>query len=348
MAGLEFSPGQHKIMVESRYGRSEIWVDDEFRMFEDEEHSFEENITLVDKELSVLGSEECSECNTMKDKGWPCWNCGAEPSEPSEYLTFEAEFKPLAQHKGEPRQRTNIDTPTEMPELWEDDVEDEILDPAERCREDLYGIGSEVVLEEDIQARERGGGHLIVPSGERGKVLKDMEGDGKMLYVQFPEMCVTMAVPKRMLRSAALKKVTAQSMPEYVNDTYMMVAYFGDYVVGASTSIRDSEDEMNSNGMVYYDGQAWQPWSNDEGSRKGAERLNADGWQLFITRDSFKIDDDIASWSKIGKKAATVDQIQNEIKAMLREGYGEIDIKDAINLRYPEHADEVLSSFDAR
>lgn len=146
---------------------------------------------------------------------------------------------------GEPRKRTNIDVPAERPELWDHDVQDEILDPAERRRDELFGIGSDIILTEDIQARDRGGGHLIIPSGERGKVLKDSCGEGKMLQVNFQELGITATIPKRFLRTAA-----------------------------------------------------------------------------------------------------TVEQVQNEVKAMLREGYQDVDIKEAIKRRYPTQAEEVLSSFN--
>lgn len=148
---------------------------------------------------------------------------------------------------GEPRKRTNIDVPAERPELWDHDVQDEVLDPAERRRDELFGIGADVVLTEDIQTRDRGGGHLIIPSGEHGKVLKDSCGEGKMLQISFPAMCLSTIVPKRFLRS---------------------------------------------------------------------------GTKLLA--------------------AATINQVRNEVKAMLREGYQNVDIKEAIKRRYPEHADEAL------
>lgn len=149
--------------------------------------------------------------------------------------------KEVGHRDNKPRQRTNIDTPTEKPELWEPGVPDAYLDVAERDREGLLEPGTTVSLDKDIQARDRGGGYLVIPSGEEGKVLRDMEGDGKMLYISFPAMGITTPVPKRMLKSAA-----------------------------------------------------------------------------------------------------NVDQVRHEVKQMIREGYPQVDIKEAIIRRYPEHADEAL------
>jgi len=247
----------------------------------------------------------------------------------------------------EPRKRTNIDVPTEVPELWEHDVQDEMLDPAERRRDKLYGIGADVVLTEDIEARQRGGKHFVIPSGERGKVLKDMEGDGKMLYVDFKEMQVTTPVPKRMLRNASLIKVKAQVEPDFVDQSYMM-SDGGNYYIGASVSIEapdeyDPEEMITSSGYVFFKDGTWFPWSNDQGSKQAAEYLNKEKWEIYVNADALPLMDSNVIWSKT---AAAADQIENEIKAMLREGYGNVDIKEAIKRKYPEQADEVLSSLE--
>lgn len=253
-----------------------------------------------------------------------------------------------AQHKGEPRKRTNIDTPTECPEIWDHDVQDEMLDPAERRRKNLYGVGSDVVLTEDIQARERGGGHLIIPSGEHGRVLKDMEGDGKMLYVSFPDMLLSMPVPKRMLRNAATRRVTADLAPDYIHDT-LLVRYGNDqFVLGASgyLEVQDDYDPEETNslqGHVQFVANKWEPWSSDKGSAGLADKLNQENWMVSLTTDAIDADEH-ASWSKIGNKsAASIEQVRNEVKAMLREGYATVDIKDAVKRKYPEHAAEALS-----
>jgi hypothetical protein len=104
-----------------------------------------------------LGPRElglCKECETKPASATPI---GQPPT-----LTPPNVMKGAAK---EPRKRTNIDVETERPELWDHDVQDEMLDPAERRRNDLYGVGANVSLTEDVQARERGGGHLIVPQG---------------------------------------------------------------------------------------------------------------------------------------------------------------------------------------
>lgn len=172
-----------------------------------------------------------------------------------------------AQHKGEPRDRINIDTPVEPVEIFKDDLKDEMLDPAERCYGDYIGIGTKVKLKEDYEARDRGGSTIIIPKGQSGKVIKT-EGDGKMLYVTFDGMGISTYVPMRMFKSSNLKKKIAQSNdgPDYVLNTFMRTT------------------------------------------------------------------------------AATVDQVKNEIKNMIREGYQKIDIIDSINRKYPEQADEALDN----
>ena len=107
------------------------------------------------------------------------------------------------EHKGEPRKRTNIDTPTEMPKLWED-YSDQMLDPACRDSSNFLGSGAKVTAKESIEVRERGGGTIIVPKGESGVVLRDMANDGLMMYVEFPDLCLAAAVPARMLKSSSV------------------------------------------------------------------------------------------------------------------------------------------------
>lgn len=105
------------------------------------------------------------------------------------------------EHKGKPRKRTNIDTPTEMPKLWED-YSDQMLDPACRDTSNFLWSGAKVTAKDSIEVRERGGGTIIVPKGESGIVLRDMANDGLMMYVEFPDLCLSAAVPARMLKSA--------------------------------------------------------------------------------------------------------------------------------------------------
>jgi hypothetical protein len=124
-----------------------------------------------------------------------------------------------SKHKGEPRKRTNIDTPTEFPELWEE-LPEHMLDPAERTREGLLSNGTNVTLKEDCEVRERGGGSLIVPSGESGVVCRDEDGTGCMVYVCFPAMGIEATVPKKMLNSKKSKraKVTAEQVKHEVRE----------------------------------------------------------------------------------------------------------------------------------
>lgn len=113
-------------------------------------------------------------------------------------------FKRYSQKKAvrEPRKRTNIDTPTEMPEIWSADLPQQELDQAERTREGLIPVGSKVKLTKDYEVRNRGGGTLIIPSGEEGCVIRDEKGDGMCMYVDFCEMGVKDVIPYKFLKKA--------------------------------------------------------------------------------------------------------------------------------------------------
>jgi len=241
---------------------------------------------------------------------------------------------------GEPRKRTNIDVPTEMPPLWPEE-EGAMLDEAERDMTLLFGIGSDVVADSDIQVRERGGGALIVPKGEEGKVVKSME-DGKMLYVHFPVMCMHAVVPKCMLRNASLNKIAQSGTPDFIDQTLMMSQY-GQFLLGGSGQVElEGEEGSTAEGYAFINesGQ-WSPWDRSMGSTLLAQKLNTEGWSVHAIADAMPIEQ--ASWSKSGsRRAATVDQVKHEIRQMLREGYQDVDIKDAISSRYPEQAGEAL------
>lgn len=131
--------------------------------------------------------------------------------------------KEVGHGNGKPRQRTNIDTPTEIPELWEPGVPDAYMDVAERNREGLLEPGTMVTLEEDVKTKARGGGYLVLPSGEQGQVLKDLEGDGKMLYVLFPAMGIKTPVPKKMLKSAASSDQVKYEISQMIREGYPTV-----------------------------------------------------------------------------------------------------------------------------
>jgi hypothetical protein len=115
-------------------------------------------------------------------------------------------FRRYSQKEKVQRERTNIDTPTEMPELWGEYTEDQMLDPAERCRHDMVQVGSEVSLKKDFEVRERGGSQIVIPSGEEGKVIKDMKGDGMCMVVHFPVMHLDAVVPVKFLKGASFNQ----------------------------------------------------------------------------------------------------------------------------------------------
>lgn len=143
------------------------------------------------------------------------------PSNPKQRDEHVNDWMKMDKTSGKPRQRTNIDTPTEMPVIEDPSVPDAMLDVSERDRDGLFEPGSKVSLEKDMQARERGGGHFIVPSGEEGIVLKDIEGDGKMLYVNFDAMGLTTSVPKYMLKSASVSCEQVQhEVKEMIREGY--------------------------------------------------------------------------------------------------------------------------------
>ena len=134
---------------------------------------------------------------------------GVEPKERDwrdpahRYQTVDASTKQaieLKERKKVQRERTNIDTPTEMPELWGEYTDDQMLDPAERNRADLCMPGCEVSLTEDFEVRERGGAQLVIPSGEEGKVVVDVKGDGMCMRVNFPVMGIDAVVPVKFLK----------------------------------------------------------------------------------------------------------------------------------------------------
>jgi hypothetical protein len=228
----------------------------------------------------------------------------------------------------EPRKRTNIDTPTEFPEVWHGDVPDECLDPAERSRDGLFEPGCRVKVNEDVQARDRGGGHVIVPKGEEGVVVKDKCGDGKMLAVKFPALQLTTSLPMRYLKSAARKKVAQVGEPEYVDETLLNLN---------SGVLEAHSSEL---GGAIYDQNTWTDFKPND---RLAEKLNTDGWYVYFTADLIDADP-FVNWDRHASKvaAASTDQIKKEVKEMLREGYQTVDIHEAIKRRYPQQAEEAL------
>lgn len=184
--------------------------------------------------LSPYARQTCGQCGyDMPESEVACRNCGAprRPAEPAIKTvqqpkkedvfeleegipTLEVEGNKKTAHDGKPRKRTNIDTPTEVPELWEG-PEDQMLDPAERASKDHdYAVGADVSVKEDVEVRERGGGTLIIPSGEKGEVIKDVYGDGLMADVWFEELCLHAVLPTRFLKSSQYEGPERRQHPE--------------------------------------------------------------------------------------------------------------------------------------
>lgn len=291
----------------------------------------------------------------------------------------------------EQRERTNIDTPTEFPEIWKGDVAEQILDPAERDREDLFAVGSDVTVNEDIEVRERGGSQLIIPSGEIGKVVRDMKGDGLCILVKFPELELSAVVPKRYLKSASYKEaqtlrgVYILPLPQLPEIAWTL------YVDSSGSAVleytrKSSADILASSGGDAADIISMAVETNKETTVDSVEKLqdlvDQAGLQFDLQShyndilEQVKTDypdfggSDIEAsgpvttskdlgaceecggvdgkhtitcpLAKMTMKAATIEQVKHEVREMLREGYQPVDIKAAIQSRYPEHAQEAL------
>ncbi len=152
-------------------------------------------------------------------------------------------------HRGEPEDRLNIEEDVEIPELWTSNIPDHMLDPAERSREKMLSIGQNVDLNQEVEIRQRGGGHLILPKGETATILRAEDGSGCMYVVCFEDLDVTALLP-----------------------------------------------------AMVFDRQL--------------------------------------------KRAVTTDQIRHEVRAMQRDGYQSVDIKEALTRRYPEQAQTVLNELE--
>jgi hypothetical protein len=131
-------------------------------------------------------------------------------------------FKRYSQ-KEESRKRTNIDTDTEMPEIWSDDLPEQHLDQAERTKEGVIPVGSKVRLEKDYEVRNRGGGTVVVPSGEEGIVIRDEKGDGMCLYVAFEALGLKDVVPYKFLKRAATSDQVKNQVKDMLREGYQVV-----------------------------------------------------------------------------------------------------------------------------
>lgn len=122
----------------------------------------------------------------------------------------------------EQRKRINIDEPVNFPELWEE-LPEHCLDPAERNRDKLLHYGTDVILKEDVEVRERGGGTLIIPNGEKGTIYRDEDGTGCMVCVCFPKLDIKATIPKRMLKHAATISQLTSEIKEMIDQGYSNV-----------------------------------------------------------------------------------------------------------------------------
>jgi len=139
------------------------------------------------------------------------------------------------------RKRTNIDVPTEIPEVWEDEPQ-QYLDPAERER-DTFGVGSNVKLIKDYEVRDRGGSTIIVPSGEQGRVVRDEKADGLCLYVEFPALGLMDVVPKKCLKPGKKSKKKAAVVQEQVDHLVQEMLREGYQTVDIKAAIKEHYPE---------------------------------------------------------------------------------------------------------
>ena len=102
---------------------------------------------------------------------------------------------------------------------------------------------------------------------------------------------------------------SAQMSPDFIDDIHVIDRGSGVYILGADgyIDLPDSYEEGETRsvrGTAQYDGQTWTAWSNDEGSRAIADRLNQEGWSLSLSADAVNIGTEYASWYKSGSKTA--------------------------------------------
>jgi hypothetical protein len=266
----------------------------------------------------------------------PYWSGWRDEYADKQRLLTDAETMELEHHlygtakTAEDRERTNIDTPTETPELWKGDVAEEVLDPAERDRSDIWQVGDEVSVTKNFEVRERGGGQVIIPSGEKGKIIRNIDGTGLCFVVEFPEMDLTAnEVPARFLKSAALNlKPDTAEIYEISPGQYVMYHTYSEHP-----------------------GLAWETFSDDPGSfdpndadEIDINTVDVSKYKLVDKHDFRGAPGTTAPDGTVATRTAvaTVDQVKHEIREMLREGYPTVDIRAAVEKKYPEHAPEAL------
>jgi hypothetical protein len=91
-------------------------------------------------------------------------------------------------------------------------LDDDYLDPAERDRTDHIQPGMRVKSKQKLMAPDRGGVRNLIASGDEGTVLRDMEGDGKKLYIYF-DSGLKAVVPQHFLTKIKQKKEAAVQDP---------------------------------------------------------------------------------------------------------------------------------------
>jgi hypothetical protein len=97
------APGDHKITVERRYGKTDVWIDDQFQLFPAVDGDLDKMKPQADKWLQDTvgsmvkdtgptapeGTEECPGCHRNKDVGQACWNCGGGAKKDYRYYPKE-------------------------------------------------------------------------------------------------------------------------------------------------------------------------------------------------------------------------------------------------------------------
>jgi len=316
--------------------------------------------------LSPYAEAECEKCGySMPASEAGCRNCGnmrrpvdvkmqqkttpsqlfeqEEGLEKAPTLELEASKKQAQKktHKGEPRKRVNIEDPVQFPEVWEK-PKDHLLDPAERDIDDNWAVGDIVTADEDIEVRERGGSQIIIPSGESGQVMKDIYGDGLMLDVCFEDLGFHAVVPSKMLKGASRrpfdKEADIRPVDTAIQEVLKDIPYPGGTSIGYKLSGLSIEQIMDKDPA-----QAYKIISQ--------KYPNLIPQFLKIMQGKSKIPStSVKAFNKfyafIAKTAATVDQVKYEVRELLREGYRPIDIRQAIQNKYPDQAEEVLAGLN--
>jgi hypothetical protein len=287
---------------------------------------------------------------------------GIEPGE-VDWRSPATKYKTVdAAKEKTPRERTNIDTPTEMPELWKGDVAEEVLDMAERDRSDIWQVGDEVKLSKDFEVRERGGSQLVIPSGEKGKIIRNVDGAGMCFMVEFPEMELTVPeVPSRFLKRASTHPfdreaqfptqpgafgITNDGKPLNTKEEYDRAVSVGTQALGrvdnlVQTSRANAASRIATHEQIEYAAQQCMQEAKTPGMLEDiASKLTTMGNEM--RQLAMSVQQPAGGVKQAVRRASTIDQVKHEVREMLREGYPAVDIKAAVEKKYPEHASEAL------